>query len=82
LSDAAVTALRRIAIHGGTVALEQVQLGLSDQRLVSPSQVDATHPLPFRLRDTMTVNAAIRELRRAPTKLKWSLRLVHLGNCI
>jgi hydroxymethylglutaryl-CoA reductase (NADPH) len=63
LSDAEVTALRRIAIDGGIVALEQVQLGLPDQRVVSPSQVDAAHPVPFRLRDTMTVNAAVPELR-------------------
>jgi hydroxymethylglutaryl-CoA reductase (NADPH) len=68
--DAEVTALRRIAIDGGTVALEQVQLGLANQRAVSPSQVDAAHPLPFRLRDTMTVNAAIRELPRGTHQIE------------
>lgn len=62
LSDAEVTALRRVVIDGGIVALEHVQLGLPDQRVVSPSQVDAAHPVPFRLQDTMTVNAAVPEL--------------------
>jgi len=45
LSDAEVTALRGIAIDGGPVALDQVRLGLSDQRFLAPSQVDAAHRL-------------------------------------
>lgn len=63
LSDAEVTALRAVAIDGGSVALDHVRLGLSDQRILTPSQVDAAHPLPFPLRSTVTVHAAVPGLR-------------------
>ena len=64
LTDAEVTALRGIRIDGGAVALEQVRLGLPDHRVLSPSQVDAAHPLPFPLRSTVTVHTVMPELRR------------------
>lgn len=63
LSDAEVTALRGIAIDGGPVALDKVRLGLSDQRSLAPSEVDATHPLPFPLRSTVTFHTTMPELR-------------------
>jgi len=56
LSDAEVISLRRIVIDGGTVSLDKVRLGLSDKRVLTPSQVDAIHPLPFPLRSTVTVH--------------------------
>jgi hypothetical protein len=59
LSDAEVISLRRIVIDGGTVSLDKVSLGLSDQRVLTPSQVDSAHPLPFPLRSTVTVHTAI-----------------------
>jgi hydroxymethylglutaryl-CoA reductase (NADPH) len=59
LSDAEVTSLRRISIDGGVVSLDQVRLGLSDQRVLLPSQVDPAHPLPFPLRSTMTVHTVM-----------------------
>lgn len=63
LSDAEVTALRRIVIDGGSVALDRVRLGLADQRTLTPDQVDATHPLPFPLRSTVTIQTNMPELR-------------------
>jgi hydroxymethylglutaryl-CoA reductase (NADPH) len=63
LSDAEVTAFHGIKIDGGTVALDQVRLGLSDQRIVTPSQVDAAHPLPFPLRSIVTVDTIMPGLR-------------------
>jgi hydroxymethylglutaryl-CoA reductase (NADPH) len=62
LTDAEVTALRGIAIDGGPVALDQVRLGLSD-RILTPSQVDSTHPLPFPLRSTVTVQTTMPGLK-------------------
>jgi hydroxymethylglutaryl-CoA reductase (NADPH) len=62
LTDAEVTALRGITIDGGRVSLEQVRLGLADQRMLTPAQVDTAHPLPFPLRSTVTVHTAMPEL--------------------
>lgn len=70
LSDAEVTSLRRIAIDGGPVALEQVRLRLSDQRILTPSQVDAAHPLSFPLRSTVTVHAAMAGLRNGKHEIE------------
>jgi len=70
LTDAEVTALRAIAIDGGPVALDQVQLGLSDQRILTPSQVDASHPLPFPLRSTVTVQTTMPGLRDGRHKIE------------
>jgi hydroxymethylglutaryl-CoA reductase (NADPH) len=63
LSDAEVIALRRIVIDGGVVSLDQVRLGLSDQRVLTPAQVDAAHPLAFPLRSTLTVHTVMPGLR-------------------
>lgn len=62
LTDAEVTGLRGITIDGGRVALEHVRLGLADQRVLTPEQVDTAHPLPFPLRSTVTVHTAMPEL--------------------
>jgi len=63
LSDVEVTSLEGIAIDGGPVALDSIKLGLSDQRMLTPSQVNSAHPLPFPLRSTVTVHAAMPALR-------------------
>jgi hydroxymethylglutaryl-CoA reductase (NADPH) len=70
LSDAEVTALRGVAIDGGSVALDHVRLGLPDQRVLTPAQVDAAHPLPFPLRWTVTVHAAVPGLRSGRHKIE------------
>ena len=70
LSDAEVTALRRIAIDGGSVALDRVRLGLSDQRTLTPDQVDAAHPLPFPLRSTVTIQTNMPELQRGQHEIE------------
>jgi hydroxymethylglutaryl-CoA reductase (NADPH) len=70
LSDAEVIALRRIVIDGGVVALDQVRLGLSDQRVLTPAQVDAAHPLPFPLRSTMTVHTVMPGLRNGKHEIE------------
>jgi len=80
LSDAEVTALRGIAIDGGTVELDQVRLGLSDQRILSPSQVDAAHPLPFPLRSTVTVQTRMPELRNGRHKIEVVFETRPFGN--
>ena len=43
LTDVEVVSLDRLAIDGGAVALDQVRLGLSNQRFLLPSQVDHAH---------------------------------------
>jgi len=70
LHDAEVTALRGITIDGGPVALDQVRLGLPDQRLLEPAQVDASHPLPFPLRSTVTVHTPLPNLRHGKHKIE------------
>lgn len=80
LSDAEVTALRGIAIDGGPVALDQVRLGLSDQRFLTPSQVDAAHPLPFPLRSTVTVHTSMPELRNGRHEIEVVFETRPFGN--
>src|SRR5436190_19004057 len=55
LSDAELTGLRRVAIDGHAVALEQVRLDLEDGRVLTPQQVSLSHPVPFPLRSTVTI---------------------------
>ena len=70
LTDAEVIALRRIAIDGGVVSLDQVRLGLSDQSMLTPAQVDAAHPLPFPLRSTVTVHTVMPVLRNGKHEIE------------
>ena len=62
LTDVEVVSLHRLAIDGGAVSLDQVRLGLSNQRLLSPAQVDHAHPLPFPLRSTVTIHTPLPDL--------------------
>jgi len=70
LTDAELIALRRVAIDGGAVSLDQVRLGLPDQRELAPSQLDPAHPLPFPLRSTVTVHTAMPELRNGKHEIE------------
>jgi len=70
LHDAEVTALRGLAIDGGVVSLERIKLGLSDQRLLRPDQVNAENPLPFPLRSIVTVHANMPELPNGTHKIE------------
>lgn len=63
LTDAEVIALRHVAIDGGAVSLDRVRLGLADERMLAPSQLDSAHPLPFPLRSTVTVHTAMPGLK-------------------
>jgi hydroxymethylglutaryl-CoA reductase (NADPH) len=80
LRDAEVTALRAIAIDGGPVALDQVRLALSDQRTLTPSQVDAEHPLPFPLRATVTVHTTMPGLRNGRHEIEILFETRPFGN--
>jgi len=62
LSDAELTALRGIRIDGHPVALDQVRMDVADQRLYTPAQLDAQHPLPFPLRSTVKIHAGLPKL--------------------
>jgi len=70
LHDAEVTALRGLAIDGGPVALDRIRLGLADQRLLRPDQVNAENPLPFPLRSIVTVHANMPELENGKHKIE------------
>ncbi|HEY6947038.1 MAG TPA: hydroxymethylglutaryl-CoA reductase [Candidatus Acidoferrum sp.] len=80
LSDAEVTALRGIAIDGGQVALDQVRLGLSDERTLTPDQVDSAHPLPFPLRSTVTIQTSMPELPNGRHKIEILFEVRPFGN--
>lgn len=80
LSDAEVTALRGIAIDGGPVALDQVRLDLSDRLTLTPSQVNAGHPLPFPLRSTVTVQTTVPGLRNGRHEIEISFEARPFGN--
>ena len=70
LHDAEVTALRGVAIDGGTVALDRVRLGLSNQQLLRPDQVNAENPLPFPLRSIVTFHASMPELQHGKHEIE------------
>lgn len=80
LTDAEVTALRSIAIDGGPVALDQVRLGLSDNRMLTPAQVDAAHPLPFPLRSTVTIRTSMPELTHGKHEIEILFEARPFGN--
>jgi hydroxymethylglutaryl-CoA reductase (NADPH) len=80
LSDVEVTAVLGIAIDGGQVSLEQVMLGLSGQKLLRPAEVDATHPLPFPLRSTVTVHTSMPELENGKHQIEITFATRTFGN--
>ena len=80
LLDAEVTALSGIRIDDGAVELGQVRLGLQDQRVLTPYQVDETHPLPFPLRSTVTVQTNMPELRKGKHKIEVLFEVRPFGN--
>jgi hydroxymethylglutaryl-CoA reductase (NADPH) len=80
LSDAEVTALCGIKIDGGHISLEQVRLGLADQRELTPAQVDTAHPLPFPLRSTVTVHTAMPELKHGPHEIEVEFEVRPFGH--
>jgi hydroxymethylglutaryl-CoA reductase (NADPH) len=80
LSDAEVTALREIAIDGGAVSLDQVRLGLADQRTLTPSQVDAAHPLPFPLRSILTVHTDMPGLKHGRHEIEIAFEVRPFGS--
>jgi len=62
LKDAEVTGFGSLAIDGQRVPPEGVRLVLGDGRMVIPSEVSGTHPLPFPLRSVVTVRTGVPEL--------------------
>jgi hydroxymethylglutaryl-CoA reductase (NADPH) len=80
LRDAEVTQLRAIAIDGGAIALDKVRLGLSDERLVTASQVDGAHPLPFPLRSTVTVHTSMAVLRNGRHEIEMEFETRPFGH--
>lgn len=62
LSDAELVSVGGLAIDGKTVVLDRVRLDLDDGRIVTPSQVNGSHPIPFPLRSVVTVRTDERKL--------------------
>jgi len=58
LIDAELVSVGHIAIDGTSVDLESVRLGLTDGRALAAAEVDATHPVPFPLSSTVTVETS------------------------
>ncbi|MGD0693313.1 MAG: hydroxymethylglutaryl-CoA reductase [Terriglobia bacterium] len=79
LSDAEVTALQEIAIDGQPVALDHVRLALSDQRVVTPAEIDAAHPLPFPLRSILTIQTPAPELQKGRHEVEISFEARPFG---
>ena len=80
LTDAEVTALHGITIDGGPVSLDQVRLRLSDQTVLTPSQVDSSHPIPFPLRSVVTIHAATQGLETGRHKIEIQFDTRPFGN--
>lgn len=80
LTDAEVTQLRGIAIDGGAISLDKVTLGLSDANIVTASQVDGAHPLPFPLRSTVTVHAPMAVLRNGRHEIEMEFETRPFGH--
>lgn len=80
LSDAELTAVHGIVIDGGQVELDHVLIGLSDQRILTPSELDAAHPLPFPLLSTMTVLTTLPELRSGKHQIEIVFEARPFGN--
>ena len=79
LSDAELTGLNEIRIDGGIVSLDRVRLGLADQTILTPSQVDPAHPLPFPLRSTLTVQTNLLELKHGGHKIEMAFEVRPFG---
>ena len=62
LTDAELVGVAGIAIDGKPLALEHVRLALSDGRALAPAEIDDTHPVPFPLSCTVTVQTDQPEL--------------------
>ncbi len=70
LMDAEVTGVQTIAIDGEPLALNNVQLEVADHTTLSPGQIDATHPVPFPLRATMTIRTSARALKEGSHEIE------------
>ncbi|MEE4378537.1 MAG: hydroxymethylglutaryl-CoA reductase [Candidatus Competibacteraceae bacterium] len=57
LSNAKLSSLLSVQIDGDTVPLDTVILDLGDDKIYTPAQISADHPLDFPLGQTVTINA-------------------------
>jgi hydroxymethylglutaryl-CoA reductase (NADPH) len=70
LSDAEFVGLRGIAINGQPVAVENVQLGLLDGRMLPAAQVDDAHPLSFPLGTIVTIHTGLPALPKGKHEIE------------
>ena len=80
LSDAELVAFGSVAINGTEVPLEHIRLEFGDGRVVTPSQVDAAHPLPFPLRSVVTVLTGAPELPAGKHEIEISFETRPFGH--
>lgn len=80
LSDAELVGLSSIAIDGTLLAMDQVRLELDDHRLLTPSELNPAHPLPFPVRSTLTVQTGTPELGSGPHEIEISFDSRPFGN--
>lgn len=57
-----------------------MRLGLSDQKILMPSQVDVAHPLPFALRSTLTVHTNMPGLKHGRHEIEMALKVRPFGS--
>jgi len=62
LHDAEVVEVRKIAIDGKPLALDQVRLDLGEGVELTPAEVDVAHPMPLPLRSVVTIRTREPEL--------------------
>jgi hydroxymethylglutaryl-CoA reductase (NADPH) len=79
LSDAELVAFDAVFINGRQVPPEHVRLDLGDGRMVTPSQVDADHPLPFPLRSVVTILTDTPELPAGKHEIELSFETRPFG---
>ena len=82
LSDAELVGLSSIAIDGTLLAMDQVRLELDDHRLLTPSELNPAHPLPFPVRSTLTVQTGTPELGSGPHEIEISFDSRPFGNLL
>lgn len=79
LSDAELVGLRRLAIDGKAVPLDRILLDLGGGRVMSPDQLNATHPLPFPLRSMVTIQTGVPELPKGKHEIEFEFETRPFG---
>jgi hydroxymethylglutaryl-CoA reductase (NADPH) len=79
LSDVELTGIRKIAIDGGEIPLDQIKLILADGRTLTPAQLSNATPLAFPLRMPLTVQTPLPALPKGKHEIEIGFEAKNFG---